>query len=273
MANAPSNTLYAWVHPLAIDPKLDHTWVTNYAPPPVFDTPGDLPAGALYWYCWGSYHPAGQGGTGPNQPGGIGEAPGDLALSSCICTPNDATAHGSIFVYGIDGVCHQLANQVLYSTGPGSGSGPLTVKNARGYGISSWLYGTYGSNTSDWAKLLQSCVGTAAQPPGPTGDMSDDLDQQITATLGEDFDGAKRARLRELRAGFESETQALKTRVAELAADDLSGRLNHLVNSYLMRAAEILGPDDYEKLFGTKAGEAVTLIDPEMVDLSLKQNR
>jgi len=40
-----------------------------------------------------------------------------------------------------------------------------------------------------------------------------------------------------------------------------------------MRAAEILGPGDYEKLFGTAAGEAVTLVDPEMVDLSLKQNR
>ncbi len=53
----------------------------------------------------------------------------------------------------------------------------------------------------------------------------------------------------------------------------MSGRLNQLVNSYLAQAAEILGPDDYEKLFGTKAGEAVTLIDPEMVDLSLKQNR
>jgi hypothetical protein len=272
MPNTPSSTLFAWVHPLAIDPKLDHTWVTNYAPPPVFGTPGDLPAGALYWYCWGSYHPAGQGGTGPNQPGGIGQAPGDLAMSSCICTPNDSSAHGSIFVYAIDGVCHQLANQVLYSTGSGSGSGPLTVKNARGYGISSWLYGTYGSNTSDWSKLLQSCAGTA-QPQGSIDGMPDDLDQQITAALGEDFDGAKRAQLRELRGNFESETQVLKYRVSELTADDLSQQLNHRINAYLVQAAEILGPDDYEKLFGTKAGESVTLIDPEMVDLSLKQNR
>jgi hypothetical protein len=103
--------------------------------------------------------------------------------------------------------------------------------------------------------------------------MSDEFDQQITAALGEDFDAAKRAHLRELRGGFETETQALKSRISELAADDLSQQLNHLVNSYLMRAAEILGPNDYEKLFGTEAGETVTLIDPEMVDLSLKQNR
>jgi hypothetical protein len=271
MPNASSSTLFAWVHPLAIDPNLDHTWVTNYEPPPVFDTPGELPAGALYWYCWGSYHPAGQGGTGPNQPGGIGEAPGNLALSSCLCAPNDPNAHGSIFIYGFDGVCHQLANQVLYSTG--SGSGPLTVKNARGYWISSLFFGTYGSNTSDWANLVKSCAATAAPPPGPEGDMSDEFDQRITATLGAAFDGAKRAQLRELRVGFESETQALKSRISELAAGDLSGQLNQLVNSYLMRAAEILGPDDYETLFGTKAGEAVTLIDPEMVDLSLRQKR
>ena len=268
MPDTASNTLYAWVHPLTIDPDLDHTWVTNYEPPPIYASPGDLPAGALYWYCWGIYHPSGQGGTGPNEPGGIGEAPGDLALSSCLCSPNDSSAHGSVFIYGIDGVCHQLANQVLYST-----AGPLTVKNARGYWISHFLYGTYGSNKSDWTKLVQSCAGTAAPPTGPTGEMSDEFDQQITATLGADFDGAKRAQLRELRGGFESETQALKSRISELVADDLSRRLNDLANSYLMRAAEILGPDDYEKLFGTKAGEAVTLIDPEMVDLSLKQIR
>lgn len=268
MPDTPSNTLYAWVHPLSFDSNLDHTWVTNYEPPPFYDTPGDLPAGALYWYCWGIYHPAGEGGTGPNEPGGIGEAPGDLAFSSCICSPNDSHAHGSIFIYGIDGVCHQLANQVLYST-----AGPLTVKNARGYWLSSWLYGTYGSNTTDWANLVQSCVGTATHPPGPTADMPDEFDQQITAALGADFDAAKRAQLRDLRGGFESETQALKSRISELVADDLSRQLNDLVNSYLVRAAEILGPDDYEKLFGTKAGEAVTLVDPEMVDLSLKENR
>ena len=268
MTDAVSNTLYAWVHPLAIDPSLDHTWVTNYAPPPFYDNPSDLPAGALYWYCWGEYHPAGEGGTGPNQPGGIGDADGDVTISSCICAPNDTNAHGSIFVYGIDGVCHQLANQVLFST-----TGPLTVKNARGYSISSYFYGTYGANTSAWIALVQSCMGAAASLPGGEGVMPDDFDDHITEVLGADFDDVKRASLRELRENFRTEAQALKSQLPDMTVPDLSAQLNRLVNEHLAQAVEILGQDDYEKLFGTEAGRSVTLVDPTMVALSLEQNR
>lgn len=268
MTDAISNTLYAWVHPLAIDPWLDHTWVTNYEPPPVYNEPSDLPSGALYWYCWGEYHPEGEGGTGPNEPGGIGYADGDVTVSSCICAPNDTSAHGSIFYYGIDGVCHQLANQVLFST-----TGPLTVKNARGYWISSLLYGTYGLNTSDWIALVTKCAGAAQSPPGGEGVMPDDFDDHITEVLGADFDEAKRARLRELRESFQTDVQASKSQLSDVTAPDLSAQLNRLVNEHLAQAVEILGQDDYEKLFGTEAGRSVTLVDPAMVALSLEQNR
>ena len=64
-------------------------------------------------------------------------------LAKCLVAPNAnsqtvAAARGTIFTYGIDGVCHQLANQVLYATGIGAVA-PLTVRNARGYIASTFL--------------------------------------------------------------------------------------------------------------------------------------
>jgi hypothetical protein len=44
----------------------------------------------------------------------------------------------------MDGVCHQLSNQILFATKTDS-KAPLTVKDARGYWYSNFRYGTYGA--------------------------------------------------------------------------------------------------------------------------------
>ena len=67
--------------------------------------------------------------------GYLGEQSGDLGLAKCLVKPNadsriDAAARDTTFTYGVDGVCHQLANKVLYTTGATS-TPPLTVTNAR----------------------------------------------------------------------------------------------------------------------------------------------
>ena len=117
-------TLYAWATPaFSKDSPVDHTFVTDYD-----NRVDDYPsiekveqAQANYWYCWGIFHAQGDSSQQPN--GYLGSASGDFALAQCLCLPNKASdsidphirpnACGTIYHYGLDGVCHQLANQVL----------------------------------------------------------------------------------------------------------------------------------------------------------------
>jgi hypothetical protein len=114
---APNIPLYAWAVPAFVpESPVDHTWVTTYdnrvnVYPNVQQVAA---AGEFYWYCWGSFHPS--GGTPGNPKGFLGQQSGDLALARCLVQPNADSqvvpaARGTIFTYGIDGVCHQLANQ------------------------------------------------------------------------------------------------------------------------------------------------------------------
>src|SRR5262249_43533277 len=85
---------------------------------------------------------------------------GSASISSCLVQPNirsqeSRAARGTIFKYGWHGVCHQVANQVLFSTAT---KGPaITVKNARGYWSSTSIYGTYGRNIEDWEERKRRC--------------------------------------------------------------------------------------------------------------------
>src|SRR5271166_2982783 len=141
--------LYAWAAPaFTTGSPVDHTWVTTYDNRinPYPDERAVVVAGQFYWYCWGDFHS--QGGTPANPDGLLGQQDGDLALAKCLVTPNADSrtvpaARGTIFTYGIDGMCHQLASQVLYATGSGAVK-RLTVSAARGYMASTFIYGTHG---------------------------------------------------------------------------------------------------------------------------------
>jgi hypothetical protein len=131
---AATTTLYAWADPAFVNGSpADHTWVTNfdnskYAYPKIADV---IAAKKFYWFCWGSYH---QGKTTGNPTRALGSQRGSLAFANCLVAPNADSrtvpaARGTIFTYGVDGVCHQLADQVLYATGLGKVP-PLTVSGA-----------------------------------------------------------------------------------------------------------------------------------------------
>ena len=136
---------YVWGTPASrVKGAPDHTWVTTFdCRTSNFKSIGDVvKAKDYYWFCWGIYH------RNCRVRGDLAQKEGDLTLAKCLALPNvrshaDIAAQGTIFRYGIDGVCHQLANQVLYATGNDE-STRLTVANARGYWHSAFLYGTYG---------------------------------------------------------------------------------------------------------------------------------
>ncbi len=138
---ATSRNLYAWAVPM-IGPGAhwDHTWVTSYdnRAHPYRDTAAVELAGQDYWYCWGGFYQ--RGGTPSLANGLVGLQAGEYDAARCLagsnvdCSVNFA-ARGTIFAYGVDGICHQLANQVLYATAL-DGAEPLTVSQANGYWVS-----------------------------------------------------------------------------------------------------------------------------------------
>ena len=160
--------IYAWANPVSptsIVGFVDHTWVTSYAfKNGQYPTINDIPSDGKYWYCWGKYHNAGNGGIHHYPNGAIGSKEGDLKIASKLVTPNLAPPDfpgddhdpqgGSIFYYAVDGVCHTVANQVLYITGV-NGNEPLRVLEADGYHISSFFYTDYGLNSTVWNTSVQ----------------------------------------------------------------------------------------------------------------------
>jgi hypothetical protein len=251
-------TLYAWLNPTSFDPLVDHTWVTDYPTPspPHADIAAVAHAGGTYWFCWGTYHP--QGHSKKHAGGAIGHQPGDLSLAKCVCAPmlsskGHPSAQGTINTYGVDGVCHQLANQVLYATGS-PGRPPLRVRKARGYKTSTWLWGTYGRDTAKWQMHVAQCKW---QMLG-RGLMRDDF----LTSLPKNLEPEKVLRLLELRAAFQSRVQEFRT--ARVNAADAE-RINRLIHDHLAQAETFLTPAEYERVFGHPPQQKPKLVDPEMM--------
>lgn len=259
--------LFAWVVPAYVTGSpVDHTWVTTYdSRVTPYATINDVKAaGQNNWFCWGDFHP--KGGTPVNATGFIGSQKGNLALASCLVEPNlissgNPAAQGTIFTYGIDGVCHQLANQVLYSTKT-AGLEPLTVKEARGYALSSFIYGTYGLQHAAWQRKLATCTGqklVLATTPGEqemNDDLPDDFEKLAREALADKPDVLNR--LMSLRGQVQTFATVTTPGLLAPSTDYLNARNQHLID----QAAAILSADDFRKLFGIEPGEKVNLVDP-----------
>lgn len=258
--------LYAWVRPLDIDKRLDHTWVTTYnnAGGPYNSLEEVAAAKQYYWMCWGDFHREGV----PANPIATGE--GELDLACCLVEPNadsrdEQAARGTIFTYAIDGVCHQLANQVLFATGI-NGHPPLTVKDARGYWLSSYLYETYGRQKTAWPDKVEQC--TSAAISGEPKIMEafavakkiDEFAENARSVLADD--PALLEQLMALRGGAQMKLAEALPEAKILDADLLNAQNQKMFDE----AAALLGPEKFERVFGVKAGERISLIDPDMVD-------
>jgi hypothetical protein len=265
-------TLYAWTKPAFwSDAPVDHTWVTTYdSRITPYQNIGDVKnAQQINWYCWGEFHIVGE----PVDP--IVNQPGSATLAQCLVEGNveskgNPAAQGTIFTYGVDGVCHQLANQVLYATGSAS-QPPATVKDARGYAISSFLYGTYGLQHAAWHAKLQGCL---SQPTPVSGlpmklgetmlgesampEHRDDFADRARAVLGDDAE--RLGALLSLRSSAQTYLAARIPGFTAPTAELLNARNQHLLD----QAALLLEPAQFQQLFGVAPGERVNLIDPNM---------
>jgi hypothetical protein len=257
---------YAWVHPLSIDKRLDHTWVTTYdkSGGPYASLAEVAAAGQYYWMCWGDFHPEGV----PAPP--IATSDGELSIASCLVEPNADSRHvqaarGTIFTYAIDGVCHQLANQALFATGI-SGQPPQTVKDTRGYWLSSYLYGTYGRQKSAWLDKVKHCTSAATSgestimKAAAMATKTDEFAENAQSVLADD--PALLEQLMALREGAQMQLAKALPEAQALDADLLNAQNQKMFDE----AAALLGPEKFEQVFGFKAGEKINLVDPAMVD-------
>lgn len=269
----PSVSLYAWAVPAwSSESPVDHTWVTSYDNQvhPYNAIADVVVAGQSFWYCWGAFHP--QGGTPVNLTGALGQQVGNLKLAQCLVQANAESnttpgARGTIYTYGVDGVCHQLANQVLYATSDGAVP-PLTVSKARGYPLSSYIYGTYGLQQAAWSAKVAACSGTQltarAQPgglvmaTGGEGIALDEFERRAAELLV--TEPAKLASLLRLRGEVQRFAAQPWPGTGQPSAEALNARNQHLIDE----AAKLLGPEHFRKLFGAEPGARVTLVDPQI---------
>lgn len=130
----------------------EHTWVTTYAP--VSACPPNAEDGD-YWYCRGECHTTPPANSAARL---LRSGPGDIEFARLIGRPNDRLESVGL-TYGRDGVCHQMANRILYVTG-GDHRDPLTVEGVKGYNLSVTLYGVYGGKRNrrvrqEWERRTQ----------------------------------------------------------------------------------------------------------------------
>jgi hypothetical protein len=264
--------LFAWAVPaFASNSPVDHTWVTTYdnRVSPYANVEQVAAVSEFYWYCWGSFHAS--GGT-PNDPTGfLGQQSGNLALARCLVEPNADSrtvpaARGTIFTYGVDGVCHQLANQVLYATGAGDAA-PLTVSKARGYMASVFIYKTYGLQETAWLNQIAKCGGQLTVGPAMAGTA------QGTPMSGspDQFEAHAREVLKHDDPKLLSDLLALRADVQRFSAQRWPGAttpdaetLNVRNQHMLDQAAKLLGPQRFEEIFGFPPDQKIDLVDPSI---------
>jgi hypothetical protein len=274
------STLYAWASATPFpDSPVDHTWVTDYdnrvaAPYP--NIAAVIAAGANYWFCWGDFH---KKGTSTQVPKGfLGSKGGSVPWASCLCAPNAPSKSnrrtcGTIYYYGIDGVCHQLANQVLWSTG--GGTRPLTVSKARGYRLSTFLYGTYGLQHDAWAARKVECA-----PPGVAGKArrgvkgggmgkprpDDEFAAHARAVLRKHKAEHKLPAVLALRALSHTVSAAHKAGVQKRKAAPTAAALNAQHRAHLEEAGRLLTKAEFKELFGISTAQIkdVQLVDPKI---------
>jgi hypothetical protein len=268
--SATKKILFAWVAPAgSAGSPVDHTWVTTYdnRVTPYANIDEVKTAGEFYWYCWGDFHAS--GGTPDNPTGFLGQQSGDLTLAQCLVEPNAdsrtvAAARGTIYTYGIDGVCHQLANQVLYAT-RAVGVEQLTVCGARGYMASTFLYGETGLQQEAWQNQIARCGSKfdrerpMAAAGSPVPGVSDDFEAHAREVLKQD-DPKLLSDLLALRADVQRFSAQRWPGVTAPDAKTLNARNQHMLD----QAAKLLGPERFKAIFGFPPEQKIDLVDPNI---------
>jgi len=252
---AETGELRAYANPLTGLMKwADHTWVTNYPARPTCPQPA-----ADYWYATGACHPDGN----DRDPRPLASTPANLDMARCIAKPNQSTFKPgpatARIVYAIDGVCHQICNRIL-SAGSYANGMLTTVKKARGYRVSRFAYGTYGT-AAQWATLRAECDVPQSIGIEQTTELHAMLLEANMSLSDEKIASVERERI-DLRAQIEQ--IGVRASEGQLAGRDVAYEVNAAVNDSLRRIEKAIGKRDFVRLFDWPAGQEIVLADPDV---------
>ena len=220
----------------------------------------------------------------------LGTQSADLDVARCLCTPDledyaptpGNPAHGGIDFYGITGVClHQLSNRILGRPGAAERSrsrsaGPWATASPGFCTERTAPMPRIGARVSSGARHRRSrspAPGTpvamamrAAPALGPEADFS----AMLTERLGPERPRAKRAQLQQIHARLLQKKALLDraVRSGRLPPARFANGVNELVNQSLREAAEVLTPEEYERLFGIPKGMTIGIVDPTIAERS-----
>lgn len=172
--------------------------------------------GGKAWGCWG----------GKTNGQVLRSGQGSTMQADAIAGPDE---RGGITCYLINGVCHQAANRILY---PAS----LTVRGARGYWLSTSLFGVYGRASA----LFGLCKAPFDQHTGVTGDLQECLEGVRRTAAHSNEDPGEQAFLAEAVSIVERQETALASeevtgeRLALLQVEMFAAQVQHRLGpSYL----------------------------------------
>ena len=245
--------LYAFANPLRV-PAADHTWVTDYEN---FAQCAERGPRSKYWYATGKCHP-----VAGDRSRALANAPADLRLAQCIAKPDESTFTAGRATarirYGIDGVCHQICNRILWATAVG-GATPITVAGANGYGVSRLAYGTYGTPLQ-WRQLKQDC--RVASSSIAAASARADAEQMIAEKLGPiSMTSDKAQTILAEHSRLRGELDQLADR--GLSRGQLANAANRAINDSLARLAEALDPADFQRLLDWPPNKEIVLVNPD----------
>lgn len=261
-----SGRLYAWVSPAFMPPgtwsPVEHTWVTSYncRISPYSDIATVNKAGEGYWYCWGDFHQS-------SNKSHIAYCPQTLGMEQCLVRSNDPQSSGTIVYYGIDGVCHQVANQILYANS--AQHTWQTVNRAQGYLTSSVIYGTYGRREHEWMQRRLACQVMINYRPSLSILVlraSRVLKAPRNHELVQMLENSRQELLRQVDAiGF-------RPRHAKESIEMRVDEINACINAFLIEASHILARTQkkqdaevvFQRIFGLSSYERIYLVDPHL---------
>lgn len=138
-----------------------------------------------YWYCAGDFCDVDEAGVYQH----IDEA--DISFARCLVSPNikdDDSRRPKLVIqgeYGVNYVCHNIANRVLFSTNSKQTLGDIEIPKTGYSVVVKSALGVYGQNKVEWERRKTTCkFGSYDEESGrlhhsPDGGMTEDQESEI----------------------------------------------------------------------------------------------
>jgi len=247
--------LYIWRKRTPITLYLaDHTWATSYdLRIKKYNNINEvINAKEHYWYSKGDFHSDGDF---------IGKINYHSSYANCLVNSNDKINGNGSIRYGIDGVCHQISNQVIYRSKHSFNN--LRVDKARGYKLSSSIYGTYGKNHNQWKDNREHCFRKSFKTSNIsliTTRARYFTKNTIDMNLMKYLESERLKLLMQLK-----EEGSAKKKVNENANQRVE-KMNQFINNFTTDISNLLEKDLYQYIFGIDKGTRINLIDAEQFE-------